>query len=396
MKVDKRNPRHWFYLLGFAAQVLVAIALRPLLRRWSKRDLIVLYGHKLGGNLLALRSYLVTQYPRTEVVFLTMDPAYSCSLREQGIPNVLAFTPAGARALVRAQAVIADHGLHVIKPLLSLSDIRFFDVWHGIPFKGFDAEDFRVQHRYDEIWVASPLLRKMYIEQFGFAADRVIVTGYARTDRLVQPPGAGEHPSIRKRLGLPETGKVVLFAPTWAQDRKHRNLYPFGCDEAAFFDALSSVATHTGATFAMRRHLNSGSTAHASRRPGIIELPYAEFPDTEEILLVSDILVCDWSSIAFDYLLLNRPTLFLDVEAPFAKGFSLGPEYRFGAVTKSLPDMLEQLERFLHDSESYTSEFGLHHAAMRERVYGDFADGHSARRCCDRLFARPLSDGSSR
>ena len=68
----------------------------------------------------------------------------------------------------------------------TFGDLAFFDVWHGIPFKGFDAEDFRVQRHYDETWVASPLLRDLYVDRFSFEPERVVPTGYARTDRLVR------------------------------------------------------------------------------------------------------------------------------------------------------------------------------------------------------------------
>ena len=80
----------------------------------------------------------------------------------------LASTPACARLLASANAIVSDHGLHAMQPLLSLSNLKFFDVWHGIPFKGFDADDFRVQHRYDETSVASPLLAELYVTRFRF------------------------------------------------------------------------------------------------------------------------------------------------------------------------------------------------------------------------------------
>jgi len=42
-------------------------------------------------------------------------------------------------------------------------------------------------------------------------------------------------------------------------------------------------------------------------------------------LLASDVLICDRSSIPFDHLLLDRPTLFRDLPAPSRNGFSLRP-----------------------------------------------------------------------
>jgi CDP-glycerol glycerophosphotransferase len=117
-------------------------------------------------------------------------------------------------------------------------------------------------------------------------------------------------------------------------------------------------------------------------------LPGTRFPDTEAILLASDVLVCDWSSIAFDFLLLRRPTVFLDVPPPFRKGFSLGPEYRFGAIARDLPELMRQLETCVGEPEAYWRVHAGTYQSIRHQVYGDKADGHSAARCIARLQVR--------
>jgi CDP-glycerol glycerophosphotransferase (TagB/SpsB family) len=386
MKIDRRSPRHWLYLALFAANVLAALLLRPLRRRGPRRR-IVLYGHKLNGNLLALYRRLAS-VPDYEVAFLTLDPAYARALAAQGANHQLATTPGCARWLATAAAVISDHGLHALGLMLGRSDLKFIDVWHGIPFKGFDADDFRVQHRYDEVWVASPLLRKLYTGRFGFDPARVHTTGYARTDRLVKP--AADRSALRRQFGLGD-GPVVLFAPTWQQDARGRSIYPFGLDAGAFLDALARTCRPHGATVVVRAHLNSALTAPA--RESAVYLPHAQFPDTEALLLASDVLVCDWSSIAFDYLLLDRPTLFLDVPAPFRKGFSLGPEHRFGPVVSDLEALRQRLDQALGQPAAYRAEFGARHQAERAAIYGDFADGRAAERGAERL-AQLLGDSA--
>jgi CDP-glycerol glycerophosphotransferase len=397
MKIDRRNPMHWLYLLAFGLNVACAMVLRALPhRRASGR--ILLYGHKLSGNLLGIHHYVQRHRPvGLRVAFLTMDPAYNRRLRRQGIRSVLALSPAAIPWLATADAVVSDHGLHAMQSMLGRTDLKFFDVWHGIPFKGFDAEDFRVQQRYDEVWVASPLLASMYVERFGFLPDRVKATGYARTDRLVAPEDA-DREGIATRLGLPaDAGRIVLFAPTWKQDDQARSLFPFGTDEATFCAALSALAVRHKATFVFRTHLNSGVRGGAtSRWPRLASLPYALYPDTEEILLVSDVLVCDWSSIAFDFLLLDRPTIFLDVEAPFAKGLSLDASHRFGALARDMNSMLALLERYLREPTAYDEDCGVRAAETKRRVYGGLADGRSAERCVARLEAALARAGSSR
>lgn len=392
MKIDRSDPRHWWYLLAFAGNVLLALLLRVFLRvnRWQ----VVLYGHKLNGNLLAIHDEILRRHGSSiDLVVLSLDADYARALRAEGVNVVCAVHLRAARVLANASAIITDHGLHVMEPLLWLTRIRFFDVWHGIPFKGFDADDFRVQRRYDEVWVASPLLAALYVQRFGFDSARVIVTGYARTDRLVHR--TEEVAAIRARLGAPATGPLILFAPTWVQDSEGRSLYPFGCSEDEFLIALSSLARRRGGKVLMRAHLNSAVGA-GDGYPDVILVPQSRYPDTESVLLVSDVLICDWSSIAFDFLLLDRPAVFLDVAAPFRKGFSLGPEYRYGPVVSSLDDLMVILSQILADPNGCR----ILHASQREQVsrdvYGEFADGRATARCVDQLTRHLIKGESSR
>lgn len=387
MKIDRTRPVHWLLLAVLFLQGLAGLGLR-LLRRPRAGNTAVLYGHKLNGNLLALREAMIRN-PLEELVpvFLTMDLGYARTLRASGIRCTWACSPHAAMLLSTASALVSDHGLHSMQPFVDAfrrAGLRFFDVWHGIPFKGFDAADFTVQHRYDEVWVASDLCRELYVGRFGFSPRQVVATGYARTDRLLRPPlDTGR---TRASLGLPKTGPLILFAPTWKQDSRGRSLYPFGCSEEDFLRAVAEMASRHGGAAVLRQHLNSGGECASRVHPDVYILPAAEFPDTESVLFASDVLVCDWSSIAFDYLLLDRPVVFLDVEPPFKKGFSLGPEYRFGPVAAGLKELLALLDAAV-DPEKYWPEHGPRHEEVKSLVYGDFADGKAADRCLERLHS---------
>lgn len=392
MKIDKRQPRHWFYLTASGFWALLAVLMRRLRgSREGVRPLVLLYGHKLGGNLLALYRYMRSDPSGPDVAFLTMDPAYHRELAGSGERAILATSPRCLPALGHARAMVTDHGLHALLPLLHASDMRFFDVWHGIPFKGFDAEDFRTQHRYDEAWVASHLLARLYVDKFGFPPGKVVATGYARTDRLVREKDTDPAP-IRRRLGLPEAGKVVLFAPTWQQDDVGRSVFPFGLDADEFLGALSRLAIRAGATVVLRTHLNSGRDMGFAARERIVVIPYADHPDTEEILLATDVLVCDWSSIAFDFLLLDRPAIFQDVPPPFRKGFSLDAGYRFGAIAPDMDAMAGWIETALNNPQSYWDRHASSHAEVRHAVYGECADGGAGERCMQRLVSHLSGD----
>lgn len=386
MKIDKRNPIHWLYLLLLSGNVLAAMLLRPLLHR-RKTGRVLLYGHKRSGNLLAIHDWVLANHPDgLDMRYLTMDPHHYDELRRHGVPCVLAINPKAIGWLATADAIVSDHGLHAIRFMLGTTDLEFFDVWHGIPFKGFDADDFRVQRRYDAVWVASPFLASMYVEKFGFRPDQVEVTGYARTDRLVMCRN-NDPRQAANALGLgSDASRIVLFAPTWKQDVSSRNLLPFGLDVGAFCEALSTMGGRHGATIVFRTHVNSGPLGESiGEWPHLAALPASQFPDTEQILLASEILLCDWSSIAFDFLLLDRPTLFLEVAAPFKKGYSLGPDYRYGRVVSSLETLLDGLDEALAQPELYWAQFDARHKWVKSKIYGQMADGRATERCLSRL-----------
>lgn len=388
MKIDKRKPQHWLLLAGFFAQALLGVLLRCVRRADARRRMIVFYGHKLNGNLLALYRYLVA-HPECglQATFLTMDRDYCNALRSDGIRTCWAAGFACAGLLQRASALVSDHGLHALQPwqrTYRWLGLLFFDVWHGFGFKGHDPADFRVLRRYDEIWVDSPLQAHFYLTQFGFQPAQVHATGYARTDRLVRRDE--DAAAVRRALGLaaPGVGKIVLFAPTWKQDVATRTMYPFGLPADTFLRALSNVAQRTQSTVVMRAHLNTGMTATGAW-PRVVWMPYGDYPDTEGMLLVSDVLVCDWSSIAMDWLLLDRPTIFLDVPAPFAHGHTLDGSHRYGELVVDLDGLGRVLERYLTDPEAYRKAHGEDAARVRAEVFGTCADGNAAARCIERL-----------
>lgn len=78
----------------------------------------------------------------------------------------------------------------------------------------------------------------------------------------------------------------------------------------------------------------------------IFQLPLNNFPETERILFVSDVLVTDWSSTPNDFIPLHRPIIFLDVKLP-VKGFVFKPEERAGYVVRNRKEFFQKLQEAL-------------------------------------------------
>ncbi|MCP5003997.1 MAG: CDP-glycerol--glycerophosphate glycerophosphotransferase [Planctomycetes bacterium] len=347
---------------------------------------IILYGHKLNSNLKGIYDYSTSsKYDQINVYYLTMDPAYYRELKACGVNALLATKLSTALFLANTRCIVSDHGLHLLIILLKFSNIKFVDVWHGIPFKGFDPDDFRIQHKFDEVWVTSTLLKKLYTDKFGFDPKIVHTTGYARTDILVKKNIRID--TIKQSIGISDIDKrVVIFAPTWQQDENNRNIFPFNTNEELFFGAIDELCAKLSVVCVFRAHLNTASLINMEYK-NILFVPHNNFPDTESILLTGDLLVCDWSSIAFDYLLLNRPTIFLDVPPPFKKGLSLNEKYRFGDIVSDFPSLLSTLECYIKNPHIYLQKYCDESHTIKQALYDDNADGYAGKRCFERLKA---------
>lgn len=376
MKIDKRNPRHWLILLTSGVLLLLALPFR-LFGRHSNR--VVLYGHKLNGNLLPFYEYGLA-HDDMEFFYLSLDPEYLATLKDQ--PRILSGTRlSDLIKLVQTSVVITDHSLHHFSLLKKVTNIKFVDVWHGIPYKGFDETSFTHLHDYDEVWVSSGAMKQMYIDKFGFEGKKVQPVGYARVERLMHHPLTRQQ--ILQKYHL-EDRKTILIAPTWQQDDSGRSIVPFGLSLEEFIDAIAKKYPDDQVIF--RAHLNVRDIADINNRyKNVLIMPYGKYPVGEDFLKVADVLISDWSSIVFDFLPLDRPVIYLDVKPPFRLGFSIGPEYRFGAVVNSVESLQAALEDAVEKPDTYQKKYKTVIQKTSQLAYGTTLDGKVMERSLARL-----------
>ncbi|MFE9258246.1 CDP-glycerol glycerophosphotransferase family protein [Streptomyces sp. NPDC006879] len=120
--------------------------------------------------------------------------------------------------------------------------------------------------------------------------------GYPRND-VFHRAGSAEVAEIRERLGVPPGAVAVLYAPT---HRDYRGSRPDLLD-------LERVLRELGPRFVLlnRTHRAYGGTPAGLDHPRLVEA--SGHPSIEELCLASDALVTDYSSLMFDYAVLDRP-----------------------------------------------------------------------------------------
>ena len=266
-----------------------------------------------------LFEYVKENLPEITPLFVINDPELRNSLSSkygkqyfietesiQGIRQALSagvwFTSAGLPAY--------GTGLHKKRLIINL--------WHGVPLKKIALLDPNLKkaariyfkkifsENYTCILTTSHELIPLMARSFAVSEDKIKVWGQPRNDGLFQKN------DCREILGqlfpdLPEYTKTVLYAPTF-RDYGQVQLFPFKDFDQ---EQLEAFLEEKNMLLFIRTHVaEQGSTApYLGKRIRFLGNEQAE--DVTGILNIFDCLITDYSSIYIDYLLTDKPMIFL-------------------------------------------------------------------------------------
>src|SRR5690606_21771383 len=135
---------------------------------------------------------------------------------------------------------------------------------------------------------------------------KVIESGYPRNDVLSNYSDTLIS-SIKKELAIPDEKKVMLYAPTW----RDNEFYQKGKYRFEFQFDLERWKQEFGDEWVLlsRMHYLVAENFDFAAHDGIV-YDVSGYPDIRDLYLISDLLITDYSSVFFDYAILNRPIVF--------------------------------------------------------------------------------------
>jgi CDP-glycerol glycerophosphotransferase len=325
----------------------------------------------------------------------------------EGVPYVVAGTPAYYRALARATWLVNNVNFpdFVVKRPGSVHVMTH----HGTPLKAMGLDEYRYPARAlqdagrDAAMVrssATRLLRRcdrwdFSITQNNFTTQvweraypcpyETLEVGYPRNDRLANAT-AEQVRAARERVGIPEGKTAVLYAPT---HREYHAGYRPALDVEELADDLGpdTVVLSRAHYFYDRqlygRQFYGRQGAAGSAAGNVLEV--SGYPAVEDLYLAADVLVTDYSSMMFDYAVLDRPiVVFAPDWAAYrtVRGVTFDlPAEPPGAVATSYPDLVDAFATgaYRHDAASKAR------AQFRNRFCA-LDDGHAAERVVRRVF----------
>lgn len=257
--------------------------------------------------------------------------------------------------------------------------------WHGTPLKRLALHRAGFRPRRMLAVIREARRWNLLLAQNRYGADilrtaysfrrPVWVEGYPRNDVLV----SGDAADVRRQLDIDPGERVLLYAPTWRDDR----------DRIVDFLDLDRLARQTGAIVLVRGHsrtLLPGSDAVGTRVRDV-----TSYPDVSRLLLAADALITDYSSVMFDFTVTGKPVYFFTPDLEHYRGELRGfyfdlAEHAPGPLVSSQ----DELEAALAD-DTVPARFADRYSAWRARFNGR-DDGRAAERVVARIFDQGLLD----
>lgn len=341
------------------------------------------FGKRYSDNSRYVFEHVLATEPEIKAVWLTRDPSIARELSRQGKPALLATSLAGFWTACRAGLTFVSCDARDVNGI-AISRSRRIQLWHGTPLKKIESDDtlkkyrpvsplaaFRrnlrffvypfLRERWDILTAPSEYVSQRLASAFRQSARSVVVTGYPRGDIILSkhPPRIPAVEAFKARYGA---SRLLLYAPTYRGDA----LDPHEA-QGALFDSLDEAALEAtlerhDAVMVMKMHFGH---RFATRGPGgdvarsrIKLLTEAELADINFLLPHVDLLLTDYSSILFDYLLLDRPVIFLpfDLEEYVCRDRELYDDYETvtpGPKCRSWPEAIEAIDRLLSGPDLY-------------------------------------------
>lgn len=319
-------------------------------------------------NSKYLFEYVKEHLPQITPLFVINEENLRRELSEQYGEEYFIETESkeGIRRVLEAGVWFTSAGLPVYGTGLGKNRL-IVNLWHGVPLKKIALMDPNLKktariyfkkifsENYTWILTTARELVPVMAKSFQVPEDRLRVWGQPRNDCIFAPPD-------RKQIledvypDLPEYKKVVLYAPTF-RDYGNTRLFPFeDFDKKVFEDFLEQEKI----LLLLRLHIKEAAAADAYVSSRIRRFGSEEAGDVTGMLGMFDLLITDYSSIYIDYLLTDKPLMFLPYDRErYLDGRGMNFDYDEvtpGPKPETMKEFMMEIKEFMNGEDSWKKE----------------------------------------
>lgn len=279
-------------------------------------------------------------------------------------------------------------------------DIIYIQTWHGTPLKklaldmevldmGGDnnlevyKENFKNDSsRWDYLLSQNHYSTEIFRSAFGFNKE-ILEYGYPRNDILFHTTNYDIN-VLKRQLNLPLDKNIVLYAPTWRDNSFYKKgQYKF--DTELDINYLKQELGDEYIIIIKAHYLVVNKLKDEGNSDFVYSFSHDQ--DISELYLVSDLLVTDYSSVMFDYSILNRPIIFFTYDyeeyRDSLRGFYFNlNEEAPGPLVKTNKELVNSI---MSANEDYLTKYQIPYQNFKEK-YNNLDDGRASERLIDHFF----------
>ncbi|WP_405677872.1 CDP-glycerol glycerophosphotransferase family protein [Streptomyces sp. NBC_01511] len=274
-------------------------------------------GRQYSDSPRAVHEELVRRQAPVEHLWVVRDRQVTLP---RGVRAVELHSADWHEALARSRCVVSN--THLPEWFERADGQYVVQTWHGTPLKRI-GRDLSGSAHADEAYIATlprraaqwsvlvspnsfstPIMRRA----FGYEGP-VLESGYPRNDLLHAPDRGKVADALRERLDIPEGRRVILYAPTWREDQPKKG-GRYGLDLRLDLARAAEELADDHVLLVRRHYLVGGAIPGAGRGAADFVRDVSRHPDVAELMLISDALVTDYSSLMFDFAQTGRPMYF--------------------------------------------------------------------------------------
>ena len=271
--------------------------------------------------------------------------------------------------VAQAKLIFLDDYYKQIYGLKTAKTTEVVQLWHAAgAFKKFgfsaigslDSNTIQFEERahqnYSKVICSSDEIRPFYAEAFNVPKENVLPLGISRTDKLfdedyiqmIKQQFRQKHPEFRGR-------KIVTYAPTFRGGPKARQVFDNYFDMRRFRGNFSEEYV-----LIMKMHpsVKDGIIIYDDLVEDVFDMSEM---DMNDLLLCTDVLITDYSSVIFDYSILKKPIIFYAYDLDeYMKERSFYYEYESfvpGPIVRSNDELFEVLKQIKEIDLEIIEEF---------------------------------------
>jgi len=272
----------------------------------KKKNLIVYYPvhfNSLTGDCIFLFDYILKNDSNIEQFILVNNKIEINYPQYQGY-IVNRYSLRGIMLVLKAKFLVIDADGPFRKGKFSI-----IQLWHGAGFKNILALSGKYnlsfnKKRFTNICLVCATSKNDKIRKIkSFLTKEVFITGSPSNDFFFQEQTKHKIQDLKQNLKIDDSQRIFLYAPTYRKNSIINNLSDL------FFEQLQNLAKDNNFMFLIKRHPKDKSYYSVDSFSNITDIT-DNATQLQELLLGTDLLITDYSSIATDFALLKRPIIF--------------------------------------------------------------------------------------